>query len=30
VLAVTVEPIGGSPSGRPTGPVVAKGALAPV
>lgn len=30
VLAVTVEPLGGSPSGRPTGPVVAKGALAPV
>lgn len=30
VLAVTVEPIGGSPSGLPTGPVVAKGALAPV
>ncbi|WP_404365564.1 anti-sigma factor domain-containing protein [Sphingomonas sp. MMS24-J45] len=30
VLAVTVEPIGGSPTGLPTGPVVAKGALAPV
>jgi anti-sigma-K factor RskA len=30
VLAVTVEPIGGSPSGLPTGPVVAKGALSPV
>ncbi|WP_353205347.1 anti-sigma factor [Sphingomonas sp.] len=30
VLAVTVEPIGGSPTGLPTGPVVAKGALAQV
>lgn len=30
VLAVTIEPFGGSPSGRPTGPVVAKGALSPV
>lgn len=30
VLAVTVEPVGGSPTGLPTGPVVAKGALAPV
>ncbi|HEU0045270.1 anti-sigma factor [Sphingomonas sp.] len=28
VLAVTVEPLGGSPSGAPTGPIVAKGALA--
>jgi anti-sigma-K factor RskA len=27
VLAVSVEPIGGSPTGQPTGPVVAKGAL---
>lgn len=26
-LAVTIEPIGGSPSGKPTGPVVASGAL---
>jgi anti-sigma-K factor RskA len=26
-LAVTAEPIGGSPSGRPTGPVIAKGAI---
>lgn len=30
VLAVTVEPIGGSPTGLPTGPVVAKGALSTV
>ena len=30
VLAVSIEPIGGSPTGLPTGPVVAKGALAPV
>lgn len=30
VLAVTVEPIGGSPSGLPTGPVVAKGVLSTV
>ncbi len=30
VLAVTLEPIGGSPTGLPTGPVVAKGALSPV
>lgn len=30
VLAVTVEPVGGSPSGLPTGPVVAKGVLSPV
>ena len=28
VLAVSVEPLGGSPTGKPTGPVVAKGALA--
>lgn len=26
-LAVTVEPVGGSPSGKPTGPIVASGAL---
>lgn len=26
-LAVTAEPLGGSPSGRPTGPVIAKGAI---
>lgn len=26
-LAVTLEPVGGSPSGLPTGPIVAKGAL---
>jgi len=26
-LAVTAEPIGGSPSGQPTGPVIAKGAI---
>lgn len=26
-FAVTIEPIGGSPSGKPTGPVVAKGSL---
>ncbi len=30
VLAVTVEPIGGSPDGKPTGAVVAKGALSVV
>lgn len=30
VLAVSVEPIGGSPTGLPTGPVVAKGALSAV
>lgn len=30
VLAVTVEPIGGSPTGLPTGPVVAKGSLTAV
>ena len=28
VLAVSIEPLGGSPTGLPTGPVVAKGALA--
>ncbi|MDB5696475.1 MAG: hypothetical protein JWN21_2018 [Sphingomonas bacterium] len=27
-LAVTIEPLGGSPSGAPTGPIVAKGTLA--
>ncbi len=27
VLAVTVEPAGGSPTGQPTGPVIAKGAI---
>ena len=27
VLAVTIEPVGGSPSGKPTGAVIAKGAL---
>jgi anti-sigma-K factor RskA len=26
-LAVSIEPIGGSPTGKPTGPVVATGAL---
>ena len=26
-LAVSVEPIGGSPTGKPTGPVVASGKL---
>jgi anti-sigma-K factor RskA len=26
-LAVSVEPIGGSPTGQPTGPVIAKGAI---
>ena len=30
VLAISVEPLGGSPTGLPTGPVVAKGALASV
>lgn len=30
VLAVSLEPIGGSPTGLPTGPVVAKGALSQV
>jgi anti-sigma-K factor RskA len=29
-LAVSLEPIGGSPTGLPTGPVVAAGALSPV
>ena len=29
-LAVSLEPIGGSPTGLPTGPVVAKGALSRV
>lgn len=29
-LAVSLEPIGGSPTGLPTGPVVATGALSPV
>lgn len=28
VLAVSVEPAGGSPTGQPTGPVIAKGAIA--
>ncbi|RVC43305.1 anti-sigma factor, partial [Mesorhizobium sp. M4B.F.Ca.ET.088.02.2.1] len=27
VLAVSVEPVGGSPTGQPTGPVVAAGDL---
>ena len=27
LLAVSVEPVGGSPTGQPTGPVVAKGAI---
>lgn len=27
LLAVSVEPVGGSPTGKPTGPVVAKGAM---
>ena len=30
VLAVSIEPVGGSPTGLPTGPVVGTGALAPV
>ncbi|MBY0521413.1 MAG: anti-sigma factor, partial [Sphingomonas sp.] len=30
VLAVTIEPLGGSPDGKPTGAVVAKGALSVV
>lgn len=30
VLAISVEPVGGSPTGLPTGPVVAKGALSSV
>jgi anti-sigma-K factor RskA len=29
VLAVSVEPAGGSPTGQPTGPVIAKGAIGP-
>lgn len=29
-LAVSIEPVGGSPTGAPTGPVVAKGALSVV
>ncbi len=29
-LAVSVEPAGGSPTGQPTGPVVASGSIAPV
>jgi anti-sigma-K factor RskA len=29
-LAVSVEPIGGSPTGQPTGPVIAKGAISTV
>jgi anti-sigma-K factor RskA len=29
-LAVSVEPIGGSPTGQPTGPVIAKGAISAV
>jgi len=29
VLAVSVEPAGGSPTGQPTGPVIATGAIAP-
>jgi anti-sigma-K factor RskA len=28
VLAVTLEPLGGSPTGLPTGPVIANGKLA--
>jgi anti-sigma-K factor RskA len=28
VLAVSVEPLGGSPTGQPTGPVIAQGAIA--
>jgi anti-sigma-K factor RskA len=27
-LAVSVEPIGGSPTGQPTGPVIGKGTIA--
>jgi len=27
LLAVSVEPPGGSPTGQPTGPVIAKGAI---
>jgi anti-sigma-K factor RskA len=30
LLAVSVEPIGGSPTGQPTGPVIAKGAISGV
>ena len=30
VLAISVEPTGGSPTGKPTGPVIAKGVLARV
>jgi anti-sigma-K factor RskA len=29
-LAVSVEPVGGSPTGQPTGPVIAKGAISAV
>ena len=29
-LALSLEPQGGSPTGKPTGPVVAKGVIAPV
>jgi anti-sigma-K factor RskA len=28
VLAVSLEPLGGSPTGQPTGPVIANGKLA--
>ena len=28
VLAVSLEPVGGSPTGQPTGPVIANGKLA--
>jgi anti-sigma-K factor RskA len=27
-LAVSIEPVGGSPTGQPTGPVIANGKLA--
>jgi anti-sigma-K factor RskA len=30
VLAITLEPKGGSPTGDPTGPIVAKGAVTPI
>ena len=30
ILAVSVEPMGGSPTGQPTGPVIAKGAISGV
>jgi anti-sigma-K factor RskA len=30
VLAISIEPLGGSPTGQPTGPVVATGKLTPV